>query len=340
MVFSSPVLKLYRVAFSLGVCAICVISFAARADYSSHEKAPAFIQKMVEEHGFAKEDVISWLKAAEKKQSILDAISRPAEKTKPWKDYRKIFLGQTRIDQGVEFWNKNQEILRRASETLGVDEQVIVAIIGVETRYGRYMGKYRVLDALATLGFDYKPRSKFFSKELEHFFLLAREQKQDPLSLKGSYAGAMGYGQFIPSSYRHYAIDFDNDGTADIWQNPVDAIGSVANYFKEHRWKKGEIVFSRARINADYDKSALNERVRPHLSLDEVIAMGFSPVNTQLSGNEKVVPLLYEGQHGKEFWLGFDNFYVITRYNRSQMYAMAVWQLSEELRYTYERQLH
>ncbi|WP_075184971.1 lytic murein transglycosylase B [Teredinibacter haidensis] len=331
--------KLFR-SLVVVISLVSAVSLPVSADYSTHPKAESFIHRMVNEHGFDAVEVKAWLAAAEKKQSILDAISRPAEKTKPWKDYRKIFLGQDRIDQGVQFWNDNRETLRRASEQLGVDEQVIVAIIGVETRYGRHTGKFRVIDALATLGFDYEPRAKFFGKELEHFLLLAREQKQDPLSLKGSYAGAMGYGQFIPSSYRSYAIDFDGDKVADIWNNPVDAIGSVANYFKVHRWEKGEIVFSRARIKSEYDKSVLNERVRPHYSLNDVADLGFTPINTQLSGAEKVVPLVYEGSHGKEFWLGFDNYYVITRYNRSQLYAMAVWQLSEELRYAYERQLH
>jgi len=312
---------------------------SAHADYSAHPKAKVFISKMVDEHGFEEAQIRAWLTSAEKKQSILDAIARPAEKTKPWKDYRKIFLGQSRIDQGVEFWNENRDTLRRAASEIGVDEQIIVAIIGVETRYGRHTGKYRVIDALSTLGFDYEPRAKFFSKELEHLFLLAREQKQDPLSLKGSYAGAMGYGQFIPSSYRAYAIDFNGDEFADIWGSPVDAIGSVANYFKRHRWQKGEVVFSRARISEAYSSDILNQKVRPHYTLNEVAGMGFTPLNTQLRGEEKVVPLLYDGEHGKEFWLGFDNYYVITRYNRSQLYAMAVWQLSEELRYAYEQQL-
>jgi len=315
-------------------------SVVVSADYAGHKSAPAFINKMVTVHGFDEAQVKGWLTAAEKKQSILDAISRPAEKTMTWKSYRNIFLGQKRIDQGVLFWNENKETLRRASAELGVDEQIIVSIIGVETRYGRNTGKYRVIDALATLGFDYEPRSKFFAKELEQFLLLAREQNQDPLTLKGSYAGAMGYGQFIPSSYRAYAIDFDGDGLADIWNNPVDAIGSVANYFKQHRWEKGEVVFSRAHISDNYDKSTLNEKIRPHYTLDEVVGFGFTPVNTELSGNEKVVPLMYEGKYGKEFWLGFDNFYVITRYNRSRLYAMAVWQLSEELRFSFEKQLH
>lgn len=317
----------------------CALVQVANADYSTHVKASAFIEKMVSQHGFSAEELTTWLVAAEKKQSIIDAISRPAEKTKTWKEYREIFLGKSRIEQGVQFWNENRETLRRASLDLGVDEQMIVAIIGVETRYGRNTGGYRVIDALSTLGFDYEPRASFFLSELEQFFLLAREQKQDPLTLTGSYAGAMGYGQFIPSSYRHYAVDFDGDGVADIWGNPVDAIGSVANYFKKHHWQRGAIVYGRVHISSDYDKTILNEKVRPHYTLSELFAKGYTPVNENLRGDVKVVPLVYEGKYGKEFWFGFDNFYVITRYNRSQLYAMAAWQLSEELRYAYEQQL-
>ncbi|TVZ37815.1 membrane-bound lytic murein transglycosylase B [Alteromonadaceae bacterium 2753L.S.0a.02] len=309
------------------------------ADYSTHPNAEAFIKTLVNEHNFERDYVLDMLRQAEKKQSILDAISRPAEKTKPWKDYRNIFLDDARIQQGVEFWNGNKQTLRRAAQEMGVDEHVIVAIIGVETRYGRHTGKFRVLDALATLGFDYEPRAKFFLKELEHAFLLAREQKQPLPSLMGSYAGAMGYGQFIPSSYRSFAVDFDGDGFADIWNNPVDAIGSVANYFRRHGWNRGDIVFTRAHISSDYNPTVLNEKVKPHYTLEEVAGFGFTPVNERLKGGDKVVPLMYEGQYGKEFWLGFHNFYVITRYNRSQLYAMAVHQLSEELRYGFEKQL-
>jgi lytic murein transglycosylase B len=318
--------------------AALLASASVRADYASHPAAPAFIDKLVAEHKFNADEVRAALAGAEKKQSILDAIARPAEKTKPWFEYRKIFLGADRVAQGVEFWNTHQATLARASKEMGVEEEVVVAIIGVETRYGRYMGSYRVLDALATLGFDYSPRAKFFSSELENFFLLAREQKQNIGDLKGSYAGAMGYGQFIPSSYRAYAVDFDGNGVSDIWNDPVDAIGSVANYFKRHGWKKGEPVFSRALIAKDYDQSALNARVRPHLTLQEAAAMGFTPAEGRFNRDEKVVPLEYEGELGKEFWLGFSNFYTITRYNRSQMYALAVWQLSQEIRYAYEHQ--
>ncbi|MBK8676849.1 MAG: lytic murein transglycosylase [Cellvibrionales bacterium] len=175
---------------------------------------------------------------AEKKQAILDAIARPAEKAKPWKDYRKIFLTDARVDGGVNFWLAHEQTLQAVSSSLQVEPEMIVAIIGIETSYGKNTGSYRVIDALATLAFDYPPRSAFFRQELQNFLLLAREQKKDPLILKGSYAGAMGYGQFMPSSYRNYAADFDKDGFADIWGNTADAIASVANYFKNTAGKR------------------------------------------------------------------------------------------------------
>ncbi|VUD53143.1 Membrane-bound lytic murein transglycosylase B [Thalassocella blandensis] len=309
------------------------------ADYSQHPDAAAFIDKMVKEHNFTKEYVEGALRQAEKKQSILDAISRPAEKTLEWFDYRKIFLGESRINQGVQFWQENESTLRKAEKEFGVSASIIVAIIGVETRYGRHAGSYRVIDALSTLGFDYPPRASFFRSELEHFFLLTREQKQDLLALTGSYAGAMGYGQFISSSFRHYAVDFDGDEIADIWANPTDAIGSVANYFKSHKWQTGKPVATRARIAEGYDKEILNSKNKPDLSLAQLQQKGFTPAVEGYEASAEATPLMYVGEYGKEFWLGFNNFYVITRYNRSHLYAMAVWQLSEEIRMLYEKSL-
>jgi len=286
---------------------------------------------MVSKHQFEKKDLSQWLGQAEKKQSIIDAISRPAEKTKPWKDYRKIFVTPDRTQQGVEFWNKNADALQQASEQYGVAPEVIVAIIGVETRYGRHTGSYRVVDALSTLGFDYEPRAKFFRKQLEEFFLLAREQGQDPLQLKGSYAGAMGYGQFIPSSYRHYAKDFDGDGFADIWNNTDDAIASVANYFAKHKWREGEIVATRCRISSEHDESVINTSKKPTHSAKELLELGFTPVMA-VDENAPFAVQKLDGQHGAEFWMTAHNFYVITRYNHSVMYALSVFQLSEEIK--------
>ena len=314
------------------IALLSLCSVAAMADYSKHELADAFAQKMSEEHDFDKAEVLALLSQAKKQQSILDAMSRPAEKTKEWFEYREIFVKPTRIKQGVEFWQEHKETITRASEKFGVAPEIIVAIIGVETRYGRHAGRYRVIDALTTLGFDYPSRGKFFRKELAQYLLMVKEQEQDPLSLKGSYAGAMGYGQFIPSSYRAYAVDFDGDKKVDIWNNPVDAIGSVAHYFRAHRWQTGAPVFARARIDKAYDKSVMNAKSRPEFTLSELKEKGFTPVDPGYAPTMKAVPLSYVGDHGTEFWLGFDNFYVITRYNRSHLYAKAVWSLGREIK--------
>ncbi len=323
-------------SFSSLISVLLCFSIDASADYSVHPEAEAFVARMESEHGFEKDKVLAVLKQASKQQSILDAIARPAEKTLTWKEYKNIFLGETRIKQGAEFWREHSTTLERASKEFGVPVEIIVAIIGVETRYGRHKGGYRVIDALTTLGFDYPPRAKFFAGELEHFFLLTREQKQNPLEPKGSYAGAMGYGQFIPSSYRAYAIDFDGDEFVDIWNNPVDAIGSVANYFKRHGWQNGEAVLGRARIATEYQEDLLNTGKKPSMTVAALREAGFEPVAKDVDDSKSAVPLMYEGTYGKEFWLGYNNFYVITRYNRSQLYAMAVWQLSQRIRYEYE----
>lgn len=312
-------------------CVASAFSSVAYGDYSNYDDAKALIDEMVTEHQFDRDQLQTLLKSAEKKQSILDAIARPAEKRLEWKDYRKIFVTDSRTAKGVEFWQQNRDTLARAEKELDVPAEVIVAIIGVETRYGRHAGSYRVIDALSTLAFDYPKRSKFFRKELKQFLLLTQEQKQDPLALKGSYAGAMGYGQFMPSSFRAYAIDFDGDGIADIWNNPVDAIGSVANYFKEHGWTYGAEVVTRARVNANYDKTLLSEGLKPSVKYSSLSSNGYTAVG-DIKADTKVLPMRLQGVHGAEFWLGLDNFYVITRYNRSQMYSLAVHQLSQAIK--------
>lgn len=302
---------------------------AVANDYSDRPEVDAFIDEMVSEHQFSRTDMQAWFAEASKKQNIIDAISRPAEKTLTWAEYRKIFLTASRIEKGVEFWDANEATLAKAEAEFGVPAQVIVAIIGVETRYGGNKGSYRVIDALSTLGFDYPPRATFFRKELKEFFLLAREQKQNPLDLIGSYAGAMGYGQFIPSSYRAYAIDYTEDGFADIWNNSTDAIGSVANYFRRHGWKKGEPVVVRMRVSDNYDDSILNDSLKPKHTVASLLEKGYIPVESLAEQEANAIRL--DGEKGTEFWMGLNNYYVITRYNHSRLYAMAVWQLSQEI---------
>ena len=299
-------------------------------DYSGNPQAQAFIERMIAEHDLDRAELQALFTGAQYKQSIVDAMTRPAEKVKLWKDYRKIFITEKRLRQGLQFWREQRQWLEKAEAEYGVPIEYVVAIIGVETYYGRYAGNYRVVDALSTLAFDYPARSPFFTKELEHFLLLAKEQKLDPATLKGSYAGAMGYGQFMPSSYRAYAVDYDADGVADIWANPADAIGSVANYFVRHGWQRGDGVVVRARISADYNAELVNKLVKPKLNLAQLAEQGFTPV-PEMSADVKAIPLRLQGQAGVEFWLGLQNFYTITRYNHSFRYAMAVTQLAEQI---------
>ncbi len=304
--------------------------------YAASPAAQAFIDEMVAEHGFDRDELVSVFSAAERREDILELMRKPAEKTKPWYEYRKIFLTQQRIEGGVAFWKNNLHLLERAEKELGVDASVIVAIIGVETRYGGITGRHRVIDALSTLAFDYPPRSKFFRGELEQYLILAREEDIDLLTAKGSYAGAMGYGQFIPSSYRHYAIDFDADGKRDLWNSPADIIGSVANYMKVHGWTHGTTVATRATVTGDAYPAVLKQGLKPHTGIGKLRGAGIEPQDTVPDDSlAALIELQYPD--GPGYWLGLNNFYVITRYNHSPLYAMAVYQLSEEIRQAREQ---
>jgi membrane-bound lytic murein transglycosylase B len=292
---------------------------------------------MVEQHGFDRNELQAVFSKAERRDDILELISKPAEQKLRWFEYRRIFLTRSRIDGGVNFWKKHADILTRARETFGVDPQVIVAIIGVETRYGSNTGRHRVLDALSTLAFDYPPRSRFFTGELEHYLLLAREEHIDLLETTGSYAGAMGYGQFMPGSYRNYAVDFSEDGRRDLFDNPQDIIGSVANYFQKHGWQPGAPVATRAEVRGNDYRTVLDLGYKPNTVLDAMRHDGITPVDAR--PDDLVAALIkFDQKDGPEYWLGFKNFYAITRYNHSPLYAMAVYQLSEEIRAAYEEQ--
>ncbi|MFN2360600.1 MAG: lytic murein transglycosylase B [Marinobacter sp.] len=312
------------------VVVLLLVPSLATAQYHQTPEGRAFIQEMADRYGFESHRVESLLAEAERKDSILDAISRPAEKTLEWHQYRKIFIRQERIDQGAEFLRQHREAFERAEDEYGVPAPVIAAIIGVETWFGRYRGKHRVLDALATLAFDYPPRSRFFRSELVQYLLMTREQGFDPAKLMGSYAGAMGYGQFISSSYRHYAIDFDDDGVADILNNPVDAIGSVANYFRAHQWKPGEPVAEQVPDTLPDESPLLTGELKPVLAVSDYRQAGLEP-GIELAGDAKARAIRLVGADGPELWLTYHNFYVITRYNHSHLYAMAVFQLANAL---------
>ncbi len=271
----------------------------------------AFIREMAARHGFNATRLQAVFDRAYAQPSIIAAMSRPAE-AKPWYAYRTIFVNPKRI-------------------------QIVVAIIGVETQYGGNMGKHRVLEALSTLAFDYPRRAAYFRKELENFLLLTRAEGIDPLVPRGSYAGAMGYGQFMPSSFRSHAVDFDGDGRRDLWRNPRDAIGSVANYFKQHGWRTGEPVATPASVSgAAYSALVSRKLGQPQYSVASLQARGVVPQGP-VGGAQLAMLLEFQGREGPEYWLGFANFYAITRYNHSQLYAMAVYQLSQEIRARYTR---
>jgi membrane-bound lytic murein transglycosylase B len=308
------------------------------AGYGDHPAALALITELVEEQNFDRQELQLLFNGAQRKDSILKAIARPAEKTKPWHEYRQIFVTPTRTQQGLEFYRRYASSLMRAERAYGVPANIIAAIIGVETRYGRNKGSYRVIDALSTLAFDYPPRSSFFRRELVQYLLMTREQDLSVADLKGSYAGAMGYGQFIPSSYRAYAVDFDGDGVVDIIDNPIDAIGSVANYFKRHQWRTGEPVTAPARVADGYRRDWVNDGLKPTRTVAE-FAAGMIYPQTEAPPERLATAMEFEGADGLEHWLGWHNFYVITRYNHSAMYAMSVFQLSQAIREEVARQL-
>jgi membrane-bound lytic murein transglycosylase B len=296
-----------------------------------------FIDEMHQKHGFDKTKLELLFDKVEVKEAILKAISRPAEKSKPWYEYRQIFMTDTRIKGGIEFWSKYQTALEKAEKDYGVPAEIIIAILGVETRYGGNVGSYRVIDALSTLAFRYPPRSAFFTSELEHFLLLTREEDKSLLAPVGSYAGAMGLGQFMPSSYRSYAVDFDDDGHRDIWENPVDAIGSIANYLKRHGWVANQSIVHRTTFNEAVPDAYVELGYKPSLTRQALIEAGVS-LDEVPEGDDVLALISLTQEDGEEYWLARQNFYSITRYNHSRMYAMAVTQLGQAIRQGYEKQ--
>ena len=301
-------------------------------DFANNPNAQQFIDKMVNKHGFDRQQLQEILSQAKRLDSVLRLMDNQAPTTsvKPpsgpngaWLRYRKKFITPDNVQNGVVFWNQYEDALNRAWQVYGVPPEIIVGIIGVETRWGRVMGKTRILDALATLSFNYPRRAEYFSGELETFLLMARDEQDDPLNLKGSFAGAMGYGQFMPSSYKQYAVDFSGDGHINLW-DPVDAIGSVANYFKAHGWVKGDQVA----VMANGQAPGLPNGFKTRYSISQLATAGLTP--QQPLGNHQQARLLrLDVGTGYQYWYGLPNFYTITRYNHSTHYAMAVWQLGQ-----------
>jgi len=302
---------------------------SGQGSYMAYPAMQQLIERLSQK-GFSRAYLEQTFSGIQRDENILAKVKSPAE-AKAWSVYRPIFLTEQRIRSGVGFWNRHSRTLDAAAQKFGVDPEYIVAIIGVETLYGRHTGKYNVLRSLTTLAMDFPKRSKFYTSELEQFLQLVREENiQHPETIKGSYAGAMGLGQFISSSYRNFALDFNGDKHTDLW-HPVDAIGSVANYFSRHGWKRGSDVAVPARIEgSNYAKIAHTKAIKPLYSLSQLAQYGAKP--TANINSTRVDLLRLHGSRGKEYWITGDNFYTITRYNHSPKYAMAVYQLAQEIK--------
>ena len=323
------------------------------ADYSEHSEAQDVIEELVSEHGFEEDYVLTILQSAKKQESILKSMSSPAEFTWTWDRYKKLFLEEKRIANGKNFINENRELFKKVENEFGVPKEIITSILGVETRYGKIKGSYRVLDSLSTLGFDFPRRSKFFKSELVQFFILTRENNLDINSVQGSYAGAMGYGQFISSSYRAYAIDYDGDGYADLFNSIPDAVASIANYLKKHGWKRNGVVVTQLQLNKVNQTYKHQKNLNKFIPLrftegtekNYIVEEGDSLLSIAIRNDLKLKELMNlnkikdknfikTGQtlllsKSKDFYfLGDDNFIAITKYNRSHFYAKAVYDLS------------
>ncbi len=295
-----------------------------------------FIKDYAAQSKWSAKQVREILDAAEYQQSTIDKISNPAESRMTWHRYRNIFMKDDRIDAGVRFWNEHEQTLEKVSRESGVPIDIILGILGVETYFGQRMGSYKVLDALYTLAFGYPKRARFFSSELRHFLDLVYDEKLDPHGFKGSYAGAIGYCQFMPSSYRAYAKSFDEGGTRDLVNSPEDAIASAANYLKVHRWKKDQQIAVPA-AKTDEAQALKKQSLKPKNTISYYSQLGYRP-SGNISPSSIATLIELDGEEGMEYWFGFYNFYVITRYNHSSMYAMAVYQLAEAIKAKKENQ--
>ncbi len=294
----------------------------------------AFIDEMAARHGYSASALGELFTQVEIKPEIVAAIERPAE-ARPWYEYRLRFIDRKRIDGGVRYWREHAATLERAEDQFGVPPQVIVALIGIETDYGRNAGRFRVADALTTLTLRYPPRAAFFRRELEEYLLLTRDLGVSPLHIKGSYAGAIGIPQFIPSSYRRYAVDFDGDGRRDLIGNAADAIGSIANFLVRHGWQPKAPVTDEVRIEGARHFWVEQLGVKPALTVQQLVSYGIFP-RRHHGGELRAALIALEGEDGPLYRVGYQNFYAITRYNRSKRYAMAVYELAELLRAEYE----
>ena len=327
---TAPNSMMHAVLISGLVLTGALIAFAPGA-YSTELKPEVeeWVLRMEREHQFDADELRDMLARFKPNERIIKAINAPAT-SKPWHFFNNLYVTTSRIDGGVKFWNEHAALLERARVKYGVPEEVITAIIGIESSYGKRTGSFQVADALYTLGFEVPRRSKFFQGQFEHFMLLTRENDFDPLAINGSFAGAMGIPQFIPSSYRDYAIDFDKDGRTDLWGSVADAVGSVANYLSRFGWNDGELVVARAKLSADAADNLESLGVKPSVTIKQFRNRGVE-TDGNLADDTKGGFFVLEDKNGLEYWISLNNFYVITRYNRSKNYAMAVHQLSQKI---------
>jgi len=330
-----PITARFKRVLAIATLAWIPVFVHAQTSYADHPAGVAFARQLEQEHGVAEADVLAALAQLNRNDRVIRLIT-PPKKTggkRSWSRYRNQFIEPVRIQGGVDFWYENANVLAQASARFGVPQEIIVAIIGVETIYGRNTGNFNVAEALATLAFDYPPRAELFRRELENLFLLAREQGRDPLIFEGSYAGAMGYPQFLPSSIRNYAVDFDGDGHIDLESSTADAIGSVANYLAAHGWEAGAPVAIRAHVeSATVAMPLIEAGIEPTLSAKDFSAHKVLALDDYPDTERAALIDLETPGASTEYWLGFRNFYVITRYNRSSFYAMAVYGLSQALK--------
>jgi membrane-bound lytic murein transglycosylase B len=319
---------------------LAVLAASARAEedeapesYALREDVQAFIRELAARHAFNAEELALVFSRARREEAVLAAMREQPRQADSWDAYRALFVNERHVRAGLEFWQEQRRALARARRAYGVPEEIVVAIIGIETFYGRNTGRWRVIDALATLAFDYPPRAPFFRGELENYLLFARELELDVFSVKGSYAGAIGIPQFMPGSYLRYAVDFDGDGATDLRANAADAIGSVANFLLQHGWQRGAPVQRGARVTGADHEALVTADPLPRHTLEELGKAGVAVHGAPLPADTRAVLLRLEtpGQPA-DFRIGLHNFYVLTRYNRSVFYALSVADLAQRLR--------
>jgi membrane-bound lytic murein transglycosylase B len=314
---------------------LCAPAFG-HASYAGRPEVQAFVRELVQRHGFQEKELKRMFSRVQRVAPVLDAISRPAERVRSWEEYRALLVTDRRIAEGVEFWKRYRRTLERAQRKYGVAPEYVVAIIGVETFYGRNTGNWRVVDALTTLAFDYPPRAGFFRGELEHYLLLARDASADVFSMRGSYAGAIGIPQFMPSSARRYAVDFDGSGSIDLQKSRSDAIGSVANFLKLHGWQRDADVLLDARLTDDAARAYADGSLEPRHPVVVLRQAGIEFDSPRIPGASGALIELASAERPSDYRIGLRNFHVLTRYNRSALYAAAVADLARELRKVYD----